>query len=272
MTLRNSCKFALLSSIALMAVTSSAAAQTVPAPVAASVADAARPAADEGATVNEILVTARRQVERAIDVPVPLSALSGEALEKTGAYTLADIQNQVPSMVAFNSNPRNSSVGIRGLGVSSASDGLDTSVGFYVDGVYLGRPGLALTDLIDVQSVEVLRGPQGTLFGRNTSAGVLNITTKKPSFTPGADLEVSGGNYNYNQVRVSVTGPLIDGVLAGRLTAFNTDRDGVLDNVKTGIKANSIGRQGIRGQLLYTPTSSLSVRAIVDYSSEDDTC
>ncbi|HEX4708975.1 TonB-dependent receptor [Phenylobacterium sp.] len=243
-----------------------------PPAVAASAADAARPAADEGSIVNEVVVTARRQEERAIDVPIALSALSGETLEKTGSYTLADIQNQVPSMVAFNSNPRNSSVGIRGIGVSSASDGLDTSVGFYVDGVYLGRPGMALTDLIDLQSVEVLRGPQGTLFGRNTSAGVLNITTQKPSFQPGADLEVSGGSYNYNQVRASVTGPLIDGVLAGRLTAFETHRDGVLDNIKTGIKANSIGRQGIRAQLLYTPTSKLTVRVIGDYSSEDDTC
>ena len=272
MTQSRAFKTLLLSSLAWMALATGAAAAEAP-PTAHSAADAARPAAaDEASTVNEVLVTARRQEERAIDVPIPLSVLSGEALEKTGAYTLADIQNQVPSMVAFNSNPRNSSVGIRGIGVSSASDGLDTSVGFYVDGVYLGRPGMALTDLIDVQSVEVLRGPQGTLFGRNTSAGVLNITTRKPSFTPGADIEVSGGNYNYNQVRASVTGPLIDGVLAGRLTAFNTHRDGVLDNIKTGIKANSVGRQGIRGQLLYTPTSKLTVRAIVDYSSEDDTC
>ena len=266
-------KAALLSSIAAAALAATPAAAQAPAAAsAASAADAARPAADEGASVNELVVTARRQEERAIDVPIALSALSGEALEKTGAYTLADIQNQVPSMVAFNSNPRNSSVGIRGIGVSSASDGLDTSVGFYVDGVYLGRPGMALTDLIDLQSVEVLRGPQGTLFGRNTSAGVLNITTRKPSFAPGADLEVSGGNYDYNQVRVSVTGPLIDGLLAGRLTAFETHRDGVLDNIKTGIKANSIGRQGVRAQLLYTPTSKLTVRVIGDYSSEDDTC
>jgi iron complex outermembrane receptor protein len=266
-------KAALLSSIAAAALAATPAAAQAPAAAStASAADAARLAADEGASVNELVVTARRQEERAIDVPIALSALSGESLEKTGAYTLADIQNRVPSMVAFNSNPRNSSVGIRGIGVSSASDGLDTSVGFYVDGVYLGRPGMALTDLIDLQSVEVLRGPQGTLFGRNTSAGVLNITTKKPSFTPGADLEVSGGSYNYNQVRVSATGPLIDGVLAGRLTAFETHRDGVLDNIKTGIKANSIGRQGVRAQLLYTPTSKLTVRVIGDYSSEDDTC
>jgi iron complex outermembrane receptor protein len=259
----------LLASIAAIALCATPAlAQTT----AASAGDAARDTADDAATVNEVIVTARRQEERAIDVPIPLSVLSGESLERTGAYTLADIQNQVPSLVAFNSNPRNSSVGIRGIGVSSASDGLDTSVGFYVDGVYLGRPGMALTDLIDIQSVEVLRGPQGTLFGRNTSAGVLNITTRKPSFTPGASLEVSGGNYNYTQLRASITGPLIDGVLAGRLTAFQTHRDGVLDNRKTEVGANSVGRSGVRAQLLYTPTPKLSARLIGEYSLEDDTC
>ena len=271
MTQSHAFKTLLLSSLAWTALAAGATAAEAP-PAAVSAADAARPAADDGSTVNELVVTARRQEERAIDVPIALSALSGEALEKTGAYTLADVQNQVPSLVAYNSNPRNSSVGIRGIGVSSASDGLDTSVGFYVDGVYLGRPGMALEDLIDVASLEVLRGPQGTLFGRNTSAGVINITTKKPSFVAGADLEVSGGNYNYNQVRASVTGPLVDGLLAGRLTAFETHRDGVLDNTKTGIKANSVGRQGVRGQLLYTPDPRLSVRVIAEYSSEDDTC
>ncbi|THD54151.1 TonB-dependent receptor [Phenylobacterium sp.] len=271
MTKSHAFKTLLLSSLAWTALAAGATAAEAP-PNAASAADAAQPAAEDGSTVNELLVTARRQEERAIDVPIALSALSGEALEKTGTYTLADVQNQVPSIVAYDSNPRNSSVGIRGIGVSSASDGLDTSVGFYVDGVYLGRPGMALEDLIDVQSLEVLRGPQGTLFGRNTSAGVINITTKKPSFDVGADLEVSGGNYNYNQVRASVTGPLVDGLLAGRLTAFETHRDGVLDNTKTGIKANSVGRQGVRGQLLFTPTSKLSVRVIAEYSSEDDTC
>ena len=239
--------------------------------------DAAQPAAeealdDDAATVNELIVTARRQSERAQDVPIPLSVLSGEALEEKGTYTLEDIQRQVPSFVANNGNPRNSSVGIRGIGISSASDGLDTSVGFYFDNVYLGRPGMALADLIDIESFEVLRGPQGTLFGRNTSAGVVNVTTRKPSFDFGGTVEGSYGNYKYNQVRLSLTGPLIPDVLAYRLTAFNTHRAGVLDNDKTGIAANSIGRSGARGQLLFTPNEKLSVRLIGEYSIEDDTC
>ncbi|HEX2560135.1 TonB-dependent receptor, partial [Phenylobacterium sp.] len=250
----------LLATSGLAAMAAPAAAQTAPS------------AAERAGDVAEIIVTARRTEERAQEVPIPLTVVGGEQLERTGAYTLADLQNQVPSLVAFNSNPRNSSLGIRGIGVSTASDGLDTSVGVYVDGVYLGRPGMALNDLIDIEQVEVLRGPQGTLFGRNTSAGVLNITTRKPTFDPGLTAEVSFGDYHYNQVRLSVNGPIVDGLVAGRLTAFHTTRDGVLDNVTTRIAGNSIGRSGIRGQLLITPTPDIDLRLIAEYAEEDDTC
>ncbi len=244
------------------------------APTCAAEADAATPAADapEAAMAAEVLVTARRTEERAIDVPVSLSVVSGESLERSGGYTLVDIQNRVPSLTAYNSNPRNSSLGIRGIGVSSASDGLDTSVGVYIDGVYLGRPGMALEDLIDLDRLEVLRGPQGTLFGRNSSAGVINVTTRKPSFTFGASVEGSFGDYSLSQLRGTMTGPLIDGLLAGRLTAFRTDRDGVLDNRTTHLRGNSIGRSGVRLQLLATPTPKISTRIIAEYSDEDDTC
>ena len=190
----------------------------------------------------------------------------------TGGYTLSDLQNDTPSVVAYNSNPRNSSVAIRGIGLSSASDGLDYSVGVYVDNVFLGRPGMALADLIDVSRVEVLRGPQGTLFGRNTSAGVLNITTKKPSFDFGGAAEASFGNYGYNQERVSITGPILRDVLAFRFTAFNTHRDGDLSNTITNISANSVQRAGGRLQLLYKPTDKVSLRVITEYSNENDTC
>jgi iron complex outermembrane receptor protein len=228
--------------------------------------------ADDATSAPDVVVTARRQVEKAQDVPIALSVVSGDTLERRGGYTLPDIQAQTPSLTAYNSNPRNSSVGIRGIGVSSASDGLDTSVGVYVDNIYLGRPGMALADLIDIDRVEVLRGPQGTLFGRNNSAGVLNITTRQPEFTFGATAEVSGGNYNYNQERVSITGPIVDNVLAFRITGFNTRRDGVLDNLTTGVAGNSVGRAGVRAQLLAKPTANLTLRLIADYSNEDDTC
>ena len=235
-------------------------------------AAASAPAAAEADADGEITVTARHQVERAQDVPVALSVVSGATLERTGAYTLADLQQQTPSLTAYNSNPRNSSLGIRGIGVSSASDGLDTSVGVYVDNVYFGRPGMALQDLIDVDRVEVLRGPQGTLFGRNTSAGVVNVTTRGPSFDWGAIGELSGGTYGYHQERASLTGPIVLGLLAFRLTGFDTHRNGYIDNDTTGNAGNSVGRQGGRAQLLLTPSSDLTIRGIVDYSRESDTC
>ena len=208
----------LLSTFAVAAFTafgSSALAQASPAQASPAEAPSATAPSVEGAqapasasaTVGEVLVTARRQTERAQDVPIALSVVSGNTLTKTGTFTLYDLQTQTPSLTAYQSNARNSSIGIRGIGVSSASDGLDSSVGVYVDDVYLGRPGMSLEDLIDIDRVEVLRGPQGTLFGRNSDAGVLNITTKGPSFDYGATVEGSIGDYGYNQERLSLTGP-----------------------------------------------------------------
>ena len=220
----------------------------------------------------EVVVTARHQAERAQDVPLAVTALPAAELTQTNAYDLADVQNLVPDLTAYQSNARNSSLGIRGIGVSSAADGLDTTVGVYVDGVYLGRPGMALEDIVDVAQVEVLNGPQGTLFGRNSAAGVVNITTQGPSFTPGIDLEGSYGNYNFEQIKASITGPIVNDVLAARLTVFDTHRDGVLPNAFNGLSDNSIGRYGARLQFLYTPTSKLSIRIIADYSEENDTC
>lgn len=230
-------------------------------------------AADSGASdVAEVVVTARREQERAQDIPVAVAALPAKTLEQNRAYTLADVQTLVPGMVAYQSNARNSSIGIRGIGVSSAADGLDTTVGVYVDGVYLGRPGMALEDLIDVDQVEVLRGPQGTLFGRNAAAGVVNITTKAPSFTQQVTLEGSYGNFDYEQLKASVSGPLVPDLVAARLTLFTTHRDGVLQNTKTDGSDNSVGRSGARLQFLFTPTSKLRIRLIADASTEDDTC
>ena len=141
--------------------------------------------------------------------------------------------------------------------MTSAQDGLVTSVGVYVDGVYLGRPGMALEDLIDVDQIEVLRGPQGTLYGRNSSAGAINITTKAPSFTPSLTAELSSGSYTYNQERFTATGPLIDGLLAFRLTGFNTYRDGYALTTRPMAATAASKRSGVRGQLLLTPLSNL---------------
>jgi iron complex outermembrane receptor protein len=258
----------LLAGAALAALPTSAFAQQVAAADGTQVAAADQSYAPQ---TESVIVTARHTQEREQDVPISMSVVTADSLDQTGTYTLSDIQHQIPGLVSYNSNPRNSSVGIRGLGVTSAQDGLDTSVGVYVDGVYLGRPGMALDDLIDVDQIEVLRGPQGTLYGRNSSAGAINITTKAPSFTPSLTAELSSGSYTYNQERFTATGPLIDGLLAFRLTGFNTYRDGFTDNYTTKGRDNGIERSGVRGQLLLTPNTNLSVRLIGEYSVEDDT-
>src|ERR1700722_9242755 len=270
-------KTTFLSSLALAGLTPGlayAADAVSPANPASAASPTAAPtgAAVDASTETDLVVTARRQTERAQDVPIALPALPRKKLDQAGAYTLADVQTLVPSLVAYQSNARNSSIGIRGIGVSSAADGLDPTVGVYVDGVYLGRPGMALEDLIDLDQLEELRGPQGTLFGRNSAAGVINVTTAKPSFAPGAVIEGSIGNYDYNQLKASLTGPLVDGLLAARLTAFETHRDGILPNTTTGGSDNSVGRSGARLQFLFTPTPKLTLRLIGDYSIEDDTC
>lgn len=249
--------------------TAASAASATAGPAASAAADSGADAGDAGGT-QLVLVTARHQTENAQDVPISLSVLTGNALEHTGSLTLADVQQQVPSLVVYDANPRNSSLGIRGLGVTSAQDGMDTSVGVYVDNVYLGRPGMALADLVDVERVEVLRGPQGTLFGRNSSAGVVNITTNGPSFTPSVAAEASLGDYTYNQEKFALTGALVDDFAAYRLTAYNTYRSGTLSNSKTVAADNGIERGGARLQLLLRPADSLSVRLIADYSIEDD--
>lgn len=283
MRLRPSLRGLLLASIAIPFVApavacadapASAASAAVPPVAVDAVADVATTdSASTGASeVADLVVTARRESERAQDVPLAVAALPAKTLTENNAYSLADVQNLVPGLVAFQSNARNSSIGIRGIGVSSAADGLDTTVGVYVDGVYLGRPGMALEDLVDVDQVEVLRGPQGTLFGRNSAAGVVNITTKAPEFTPGIDFEGSYGNYDFEQIKASLTGPILGDKLAGRLTLVTTRRDGVLPNALTGQSDNSIGRDGARLQFLWTPTSKLRVRLIADYSDENDSC
>jgi iron complex outermembrane recepter protein len=247
--------------------------QTAPEPEAAveAVDDVTAVAADDP---DVVLVTARRREEDPQDVPIALSVVGADTLEQTGSYTLGQIQQLVPSLQVFSFNPRNTNINIRGLGsnVALTNDGLENGVGFYVDNVYYGRPGQTQFDLVDLQQVEVLRGPQGTLFGKNTTAGAINITTKLPSFTPEYFGEVSVGDYGYTQAKASASGPLVADLAAYRLTASYTDRDGFIDNVRTGEKAQSYENFSARGQVLLTPTENLDIRLIGDFSEQHARC
>lgn len=228
--------------------------------------------ATSGSTAGEdyevIVITARRIVERAQDVPLPVSTLGREQLTLGAHYRLEELNQLTPNANIVIQNGHQTSLSIRGLGTLSGNDGIEGSTGVFLDGVYLGRPGMAAMDLIDISQIEVLRGPQGTLYGKNTTAGAINISTALPSFDTGLEARASYGNYNAQQYMLSATGPVLDGLLAARLTAYATWREGWITNLYDGNKLNSLGRQGVRGQLLLEPGNRFNLRIIAEYARE----
>ena len=218
---------------------------------------------------DTIIITARRRREVLQDVPIPISVIGGKQIDEADDFNVNRVKELVPSVQLYSSNPRNTGLNIRGLGspFGLTNDGLDPGVGFYVDGIYYARPAAATLDFIDVERIEVLRGPQGTLFGKNTTSGAFNITTRKPSFKPGANFEVSYGNYGYIQAKSSLTGPLSK-KLAGRLSFSGTQRDGVVMNVNTGKYTNDINNLGFHGQLLFNASDNTSITLSGDASRQ----
>ncbi|HEX7854549.1 MAG TPA: TonB-dependent receptor [Sphingobium sp.] len=244
---------------------------------AAQASDAGASAASDAAASDDgdgIVVTARRREEKAQDVPIALSVVGQEQLASTGFVSLTQFQQLVPSMQVFSINPRNTNINIRGLGsnVAVSNDGLEYGVGVYVDNVYYARPAQSQFELVDLDRVEVLRGPQGTLFGKNTTAGAINITSRLPSFTPEAAFEGNIGNYGYHQVRGSVSAPLLSDKVAFRLSIADTHRDGFLYNTTTGTRTQANDNFTVRGQLLIEPTSDIRIRLIGDYSKANYSC
>ncbi|WP_428334607.1 TonB-dependent receptor [Novosphingobium sp.] len=240
-------------------------------------ADSAPSATSGGDATPDILVTARQRVEDAEKVPAALSVVGGLALDRSYTVNTQGLSVLVPALNYSSANPRNTAFTIRGLGssvvaVSQSNDGLENGVGFYVDGVYHARPATAAFDFTDIERIEVLRGPQGTLFGKNTTAGAINVISRLPEFTPSASQEISYGENNFALVRATATAPLIGDTLAFRLSGQMTRRDGVIHDVRTGQDLNGLGTQAVRGQLLYEPTKDLHVRVIADYTNFDANC
>ncbi|MET1078355.1 MAG: TonB-dependent receptor [Pseudomonas sp.] len=219
--------------------------------------------------LEEVTVTARHRPEAARDVPIALTVLDGEALAAAGLYRLQDIQERVPGLVVSGHNERFAGFGLRGFGATAYNDGLDPSVGTFIDGVYLGRQGMAFAELLDIERIEVLRGPQGTLFGKNTSAGAVNIVTRQPSFQTQAEAEARFGDYGTRQYRANLSGPVLDGVLAGRLSVFDSERDGLVENLEDGGNLNALNSQGVRGQLLWAPNEDFSLRLIGERGQQE---
>ncbi len=234
---------------------------------------AADEAADGSASeIESVTVSARRVTENVQSVPIPIAVLSGSSLENAGQFRIENLNERLPSTNVQFGNPRQTSIAVRGLGNNPANDALESSVGVFLDNVYLGRPGMANTDLIDIEQVALLRGPQGTLFGKNTTAGVLNLQTRLPTFQPEYKLETSGGNYGYYQVRGAVSGPLYEDLLAGRISASRSHQNGFVEDIFDGRELNGYTRDGVRGQLLLKSSDTFSLRLIGDYNTESADC
>jgi iron complex outermembrane recepter protein len=240
-----------------------------PAPAAASAPAAAKPETDD---IQRVTVTAQKREQTLQDVPISVSVTNADTIEKAHIVDLIDLQTVVPSLKVqqYNAVGQTNFI-IRGFGNGSGNDGIESSVGVFVDGVYRSRTSSALDDLPEIERVEVLRGPQSTLFGKNVSAGAINIVTAKPQFTFGGSASLDVGNFHELQERATVTGPLSDTV-AVRLSASNNDRDGYLHNTVTGDDVNDRDRQSFRGDLLWNPNADVQARVIVDWNRIHETC
>ncbi|MGE4054079.1 MAG: TonB-dependent receptor [Vicinamibacterales bacterium] len=219
---------------------------------------------------ESVVVTARRIEEAAQEVPIPLAVVSGALIENAGTFNVNRLQQVAPTIQFYTTNQRNSFLNIRGLGLpfGLANDGIEVGVGMYVDGVFHSRPAAATLDFVDVDRLEVLRGPQGTLFGKNTTAGALNITTRPPNVSGNeANFEVSSGNLGFVQAKGSVSGPLSSKV-AGRLSFSVTTRNGTLRNVRTGEDVNTLDNKGVRGQLRFLPSRGVVITFAADYNRQ----
>lgn len=220
-------------------------------------------------SVDEIVVTSRRRQEIAQEVPIPVTVVSGDLVADSGGFNVNRIKELIPSVQLYSSNPRNTAISIRGQGTTFGltNDGIDPGVGYYIDGVFFARPAITTLDFIDVDRIEVLRGPQGTLYGKNTTAGAFNVTTRKPTFDNEANFEATTGNYNYLQYKGTVSGGLSESI-AGRLSFSTTERDGTLKNIATGEDLNNLENWAVRSQLLWDVSDRTEARLVAELSRQ----
>ncbi|MBD1552454.1 TonB-dependent receptor [Pseudomonas typographi] len=225
----------------------------------------------ESTRLNTVTVTGNRlDRQSAQQPPASVTTIGGEQLESERINSIDDLQDIAPGLDVSSSDPYDTRVSLRGLGDGTDGEiniGMASSVGQYLDGVYLSRAGMIPRDLMDIDNIRVLSGPQGTLFGINTGGGVIDIHSRQPTFTPHASFSQSFGQRGYWQTRAMVSGPLSEH-LAGRLNIATTNTDGNVENVRDGHRLNGSKREGLRGQLLFEPNEVFSLKAAVDYSSQ----
>ncbi len=230
--------------------------------------------AEEDSGDEPIIVTATLRAMDVQDIPLAVTAVAPEALERQGVNDIKNLASISPSINIQSSQTetQGTSIKVRGVGTTGNNTGLESSVGVFIDGVYQSRPGVALGDLVDIERLEILRGPQGTLFGRNTSAGALNVSTKRPSLS-----EVEGfanasyGNYNFMNLQAGVSVPITTDVAGLRVSGTWRKRDGYLKSA-TGAESNNRDRYMLRGQLYIEPNADVSIRLLADYAKTDEQC
>ena len=235
-------------------------------------AETAPGAQDDSPTLKAVTVTATRREASLQQVPVAVSVVDGEQLERENRNSVASIVQQVPSLnFRTGASNKDTSLFIRGVGTISTSPGVEPTVATVIDGVVFGRPGQSTLDLLDIERLEVLRGPQGTLFGKNASAGVLNITTRAPGEETHGFVEQSYYSGNESRTRFGIGGALIPGTLKGSVSTLFGSYDGNVDNKANGQEVNGYNRKGVRGKLVFTPSDDLSLTLAADYlKSRDD--
>jgi iron complex outermembrane receptor protein len=244
------------------------------APPATAIAAAAPPAAMATVTVNGARQASRPSLD---DDPqrTPTSSyrIGGDELDEQNVTTLEELQQLVPGLNIQSTDPSDMQVTIRGVGdgggqaSGDSNIGMPGSVAVYLDGVYLARPGM-LSSLGDIAYAEVLSGAQGTMFGANSTGGVVNITTKSPTFVPEAGITVSAGQHGYQRVRGVVSGPL-SANWAGRVNVVRSNSDGAVNNLRTGNRLNGGSSNGVRGQLLYRGGERFTLRVSADYNNSN---
>jgi outer membrane receptor protein involved in Fe transport len=221
---------------------------------------------------GDIVVTAQGRAQALADVPVAVSAVNAESLALSGANDIRQLNQLAPSLlVSSTGSEANGSARIRGIGTVGDNPGLESSVVTFIDGVYRSRSGIGLNELGEIERVEVLRGPQGTLGGRNSSAGLLSVVSKRPEFEFGGVGEATYGNYDFIRLAGGVTGPLSETV-AARIDGVYVQRDGFNIDRNNDTRINDRDRYFVRGQLLFQPTDAINIRLIGDYSKRDENC
>ena len=232
--------------------------------------------AEEGAqgAIEEVIVTATKREQSIQEVPIAVSAFAAEDLEQRGVQDLYGLQEVSPSIAVYNSNSTSNggTLRIRGVGTTGNNPGLEAAVGTFIDGIYRSRAGLAFNDLVDLDRVEILRGPQGTLFGKNTVAGALNIITKKPQFENSLGLSVGVGNLDSREFDLVGNAVLSPDVLAGRVSYAYRQRDGFYQDLDSSDAYDNRDRHSFRAQLLWTPNDAVEVRFIGDYTNKNESC